>query len=613
MQRTENWTVRYNALKDFYNEHGHLNIKDWDGRFVDGIDLYQWMKNLRQRKRNNLLSEDKVNDLNTINFPWKTARTMTWDEKYTIAKKYYEKHGTIDVCSNVTLDDGYCLGAWVYTQRLNYREGKLTERQIQLLNKLEFDKFVNNKYDEKWNKNLEIAKRYYAEYGNINVDDGLIYENFNLGNWITNAINFYHQGKLPEYRKKQLEEMGIYWNRIGNKEFMWEKYYFQLKNFLKEHSIEELSTTEDMNSVYNWLDKQKYLIENNQLEEEKLNKLLDLDISLERRTKNKDNWEYNYQLAKEYYKKHGHLLMAKDYKMEDVNLGMWIYVQRMAYQGRGRWTITQDKIDRLNEIGMEWRNTMDGRWDYKLNILKEYLKNTNNPFPMSRDFVYKEIELGKWLYEVQDKIKNNKLKKNQIDDIKKILPNIEEVKIPTVKQMYRKEVKESEAELINKLKDHATNSQVVIEDISVDIGNMSASDRKWFFNFKSFSEYLKLNPEIPVNTNKLEKYNALLPGWLYKNINNYKTGTLRHFQKELLDSLNIDLQTIFPLNIELKWLSYYNLILELLESNDISSIFKKYPDLQKWYIHNFKKFQTDKLNLFRKEKFIDLMDKIDKS
>lgn len=438
MTRTESWDLKYNALKDFYNENGHLNIKDWKGRFLNGIDLYQWMKDLRQKKRKGLLTDKQLEELDSINFPWKTARTMSWDEKYAIAKKYYEEHGTVDVYINVTLEDGYGLGAWVYAQRLAYRENKLTERQVQLLNELGFDKFVNDKQDEKWDRNLEIARRYYAEYETINVEDGLIYEDFNLGNWIANAMNFYHRGILPKSRIKQLEEMGIHWTRIGNEEFVWERYYFQLKNFLKNHSIEELSTTGDMNGVYNWLDKQKKLIKEDNLEEDKYNKLLELGISLERKTKFDAHWDKFYALAKEYYEKNGHLLMSKNYKTENgESLGHFIQCKRSAYNGIGKWKITQEEIDLLNQIGMEWRGVIEGWWDYKLKILKEYLQITETPFPMSRSLIYKKIELGKFLYDTQVKVRDNKLTEQQLQDILAIVPEIRTIKLLTDKQARR--------------------------------------------------------------------------------------------------------------------------------------------------------------------------------
>ena len=62
-------------------------------------------------------------------------------------------------------------------------------------------------------------------------------------------------------------------------------------------------------------------------------------------------WHKNYQLAKKYYIKHGNLLIPEKYEIEGVKLGYWITNLRRTYKNG---TISQFKIDKLNEIGMVW-------------------------------------------------------------------------------------------------------------------------------------------------------------------------------------------------------------------------------------------------------------------
>jgi len=607
MIRQEIWNTRYAALKAIYNKTGNIDIKNSEDRYLGDVDLYDWIKSLRVKRKKGELTQKEIKLLNNINFPWDTARSMSWDDKYQLAKEYYEKHGTVDILPSVTLDNGFKLGVWIQSQKIDYKNNKVSPEHLPLLLALDFDKFAINKKEAKWEKHLALAKKYHSIYGTINIEDNYMFEGFNLGNWISNAIAFYNRGILPQERIKQLEELGIVWSRNNNEEYAWEKKYLQLKTFLIDHNISELSA-ETHYALYMWLDKQKLAIENNELPEEKFNKLSELNISLERRTKNKDNWDYNYNLAKEYYETHGHLLMPKEYKSKNGdNLGYWITVQRMAYNGNGRWTITEEKIERLNQIGMEWRGLTEGWWDYRIAALKEYLENTETPFPIPRSLKYKEAELGKWLFDTQNKIKTNKLEPEKTKEIKTIIPDIEKIEFPTDGQLARNAAKKANTQ--KELKQFSKESSTIMIN-QVDLGsikNISEANKVWIRNFECLRDYLIENPTIPVNIDKLNLFKTNLSSWLYQNINNYKLGKLRNYQVELLDSLNIDLQRLFPINLELKRLNLYDSFIEILKTEDIITSLRNYPQLAEFYYNNLKEYQNGNLNIFRKQKFETLM------
>lgn len=614
MIKKETWDVRYDALKTIYDETGSLDIKNSENRYLGDIDLYDWTKQLRAKRKKEELTEEQINLLDKINFPWNTARSMTWDDKYQLAKEYYEKHGTVDILPSVTLDNGFKLGVWIQSQKIDFKNNKVSPEHLPLLLALDFDKFAINKKEAKWEKHLALAKKYHSIYGTINIEDNYMFEGFNLGNWISNAVAFYNRGILPQERIDQLEELGMVWSRNNNEEYAWEKKYAQLKMFLMEHDIKEL-TTENHYALYMWLDKQRLLIENNELPEEKFNKLSELNISLERRTKNKDNWDYNYNLAKEYYEKHGHLLIPKEYKSANgENLGYWITVQRMAYNGNGRWTISEEKIERLNQIGMEWRGLTEGWWDYKIAALKEYLENNENSFPMPRSFKYKEAELGKWLFDIQTKIKSNKLDPEKAKEIKAIIPDIEKIELPTDGQLSRLHSKQEKSDMEKALEIHVKDPTIEISGINiVSVKNISEANKTWIKNFESLRDYLVQNPTIPVDTDKLNNFKSNLASWLYQNINNYKLGKLRKYQVELFDSLNIDLQRLFPINLELKWLKVYDSFINILKTENIVACLRNYPQLAEFYYKNLKAYQNNELNIFRKEKFEKLIEIINES
>ena len=53
----------------------------------------------------------------------------TWEEKYEIARSYYQEHGNLLV-PDKHIYGGINLGNWIYLQRKAYKDGKLQENRI---------------------------------------------------------------------------------------------------------------------------------------------------------------------------------------------------------------------------------------------------------------------------------------------------------------------------------------------------------------------------------------------------------------------------------------------------------------------------------------------------
>ena len=65
------------------------------------------------------------------------------------------------------------------------------------------------------------------------------------------------------------------------------------------------------------------------------------------------NWNRAFEYAKEFYEEYGHLIIEKDYCVEDFNLGLWIQSQRRLKK-KSATEMTLQKVDRLDSIGMIW-------------------------------------------------------------------------------------------------------------------------------------------------------------------------------------------------------------------------------------------------------------------
>lgn len=65
------------------------------------------------------------------------ALSASWECMYSVAKRYYETHGNLEVEKRYITDEGYSIGSWLNTQRLVYAgksHGILTDEQVEKLN-----------------------------------------------------------------------------------------------------------------------------------------------------------------------------------------------------------------------------------------------------------------------------------------------------------------------------------------------------------------------------------------------------------------------------------------------------------------------------------------------
>lgn len=161
------WEDMYDLAKKYYNHYHHLNIpssfKTLNGYNYDkdGIKLSSWIDRQRQKLKNGLLEDEKINLLNELGMIW-NFNDYHWNKMYLQAKEYYNEHGDLKITKK---DDKLTkLRYWINTQRRIYK-GKydngtmLSEKQIKLLNDINFEWFMENT-----NKKLQSE---LIDYNNI--------------------------------------------------------------------------------------------------------------------------------------------------------------------------------------------------------------------------------------------------------------------------------------------------------------------------------------------------------------------------------------------------------------------------------------------------------------
>ena len=110
------------------------------------------------------------------------------------------------------------------------------------------------------------------------------------------------------------------------------------------------------------------------------------------------SWDSMYLLAKDYYEKHHNLEIERRYVTpEGYALGSWLNTQRRVRSGKICGILTEERIRKLDAIGMDWRGRYDLAWDKYYNALCKYKYEFGN-IDIKANYVTPDgVELGAWI------------------------------------------------------------------------------------------------------------------------------------------------------------------------------------------------------------------------
>ena len=427
------------------------------------------------RKQNNSKTKKRVIHLSTTDFNISMINqnlyeilkyvsdrlSMTWMEKYNLAKAYFNHYGDLEIPISFKTTNGHeydengiALGTWICRQRQAYKgQGtqKITPYQIKLLEEIGM-RFEN----ERWRKKYNLAKAYFEHYGNLEIPtifkttNGYEYDEngIALGTWIVNQRIAYKgnsASKITPAKINLLKEIGMRFENIDTMETWMEKYklaktYFEHYGNLEIpqgfKTINGYDYDENGIALGIWLAKQRqaYKGQGTQKITPDQIKLLE-EIGM--RFENKDimeTWMEKYNLAKVYFEHYDNLEIPKtfktingyDYDENGIALGNWIGKQRQTYKGQGTQKITPTQIKLLEEIGMRFETANRNKiWIEKYNLAKAYFEHYGNleiptVFKTTNGQEYDEngIALGQWIANQRNAYKGTCRQKITPDQIK---------------------------------------------------------------------------------------------------------------------------------------------------------------------------------------------------
>ncbi|MCD7761789.1 MAG: Helicase associated domain protein [Lachnospiraceae bacterium] len=110
------------------------------------------------------------------------------------------------------------------------------------------------------------------------------------------------------------------------------------------------------------------------------------------------SWDLMFQKAKEFYQKNGNLQVPCRYITADgYALGNWISNQRRIRKGQIPGSLSEERIQRLDAIGMAWEAASDLRWERNYAAAKRYRETYGDLNPPAKYVDEDGVALGEWL------------------------------------------------------------------------------------------------------------------------------------------------------------------------------------------------------------------------
>ena len=257
---------------------------------------------------------------------------------------------------------------------------------------------LENSLSSTWDHYFAAASLYYAEHGDLKVP--LRYKTpggLSLGDWVQTQRQI-RKGKrtfgaLTQQQIERLDRIGMVWETKS--ETAWARGLEAARRYRQQYGdLQVPSAYKDADgfALGNWIRNTRSRFGSGGLKESQIRELDALGMvwnSIDAK------WERCYAEAALYYEKHGSLNLAPKYvSPSGIRLGAWVENQR-AYYLKGE--LSDDKIRRLEAIGMLWEGRNDRQWLKAYEAAARYFQqygDLNVPY----QYVSPEgIRLGYWV------------------------------------------------------------------------------------------------------------------------------------------------------------------------------------------------------------------------
>jgi superfamily II DNA or RNA helicase len=246
------WKEKYEKLNRYSNQFGHSSPSP-----AEEPDLNTWIGIQRASYKENKLSEDRKMLLECLcGWTW-DALEAKWKEQFRHLANYMQKHDSSVVSSSNTQ-----LYSWVARQNRLYKEGKLSEEKVKLLNGLKNWEWDRELAREQWFEKFDALVEYVDKQGSANVPK----RNPVIGDWVLRQRQLYKSKALSAEKIDLLEALyGWDWDPF---ESGWQNRYQELIDYMKEHGSARPPASHG--SLGGWVGTQRRDYKNSRISEKRI-------------------------------------------------------------------------------------------------------------------------------------------------------------------------------------------------------------------------------------------------------------------------------------------------------------------------------------------------------
>ena len=220
------------------------------------------------------------------------------------------------------------------------------------------------------------------------------------------------------------------------------------------------------------------------------------------------SWDMMFAAASWYREEYGNLIVPKRYKtIEGYSLGSWVDTQRRVKKGIVPGIMTEERVEKLESIGMVWDNFSDFNFEQNYRYARDYYEKHQN-LDVAALYVNSDgFALGQWISNLRSRYKqgNSYLTKERIESL----------------------------EAIGMIWDKHTHM--------------------WESNFAAAQEYRVEYGGLDIEAGDKTENGTALGAWIRNMRRKYENGKLSEYQIEKLNSIDM----IWTNTIDNDWQNYY--------------------------------------------------------
>jgi superfamily II DNA or RNA helicase len=400
------WERMFSQLVEYYKIHGDFNVPQ---HWQPNPALGRWVGSQRSAWRQKQLSRERKRRLEAIGFNWR-VHDDTWENTFERARPFFtnvQRNGS-------TASVPRKLRAWMVTQRLQKKSGKLDVEREKRLSEAGFEW---EPHEFRWKTFYAQLQQFHREHRHCRVPADWR-PNRPLAHWVAVQRASFKAGQLSAERTQALNDLGFTWSvertsrhqtRSGSSASDWRVMFAKVEEFkrIKGHFAFPQKTP-----LADWAIKQRILRRNKQIDpecERALNQIgFDWDPINNR-------WERMFVELLEFKKKHGHVNVPQKSR-KYPKLAAWVAKQR--FDKKKKRAVLAGRADRLDELGFTWAFSPVATWEQRFDELVAY-RQAHGDCKVPQHWKENK-QLGKWVNTQRTQLKRGKLsaeRKAKLDSI----------------------------------------------------------------------------------------------------------------------------------------------------------------------------------------------------